>query len=109
MILEVGGEIDQLTSPRLHIATRQALADADRRPVVIDLSEVTFLAVAGLDVLVDAARTAQHRPEPLRIVVDHSRPVLRPLQLTGLDDALVLYRTLDEAVAGTVPPDLPAA
>jgi anti-sigma B factor antagonist len=68
---------------------------------------VTFLGLAGLDILLDAARAAQRRSEPLRVVVDHARPVLRPLQLTGLDDVLTLYRTREEAIAGITPPELP--
>lgn len=109
VILEVVGEIDKLTGPRLDEATREALDDADGRAVVIDLSQVTFLGLAGLHILLNAARAARRRSEPLRLVVDHARPVLRPLQLTGFDDVFTLYRTREEAIAGTTPPELPLA
>ena len=34
----------------------------------------------------------------LRVVVDHTRPVIRPIEMTGLDDLLALYTTLDLAL-----------
>jgi len=69
-------------------------------PLVIDLTDVSFLGSAGLAALVSARRQAQRRREPLRIVVDHNRPVIRPLEITGLDEVLALYHTVDEALVG---------
>jgi anti-sigma B factor antagonist len=37
--------------------------------------------------------------QSLRIVVDTSRPIIRPIQLAGLDEVLRLYRTVEEALA----------
>jgi anti-sigma B factor antagonist len=31
-------------------------------------------------------------------VVDHTRPVIRPIELTGLDDVLSLFDTVDDAL-----------
>ena len=45
----------------------------------IDMTEVEFLDQAGLSALVTAHRAAQRQDEPLRVVVDHNRPVVRPL------------------------------
>jgi hypothetical protein len=42
----------------------------------------------------------------LRVVVDHTRPVIRPLQLTGLDRTLSLYDYREQALAADAP-DLP--
>jgi anti-sigma B factor antagonist len=66
--------------------------------VVIDLSEVSFLGSAGLAALVDAAVAAEARREPLRVVVDHTRPVIRPLEATGRDQVLQLYRSVEDAL-----------
>jgi anti-sigma B factor antagonist len=65
---------------------------------VIDLTGVTFLGSPGLQALVDATRAARRRCEPLRIVVDHTRPVIRPIEMAGLDDLLALFHTVDQAV-----------
>jgi anti-sigma B factor antagonist len=68
--------------------------------VVVDLTNVTYLGSHGLTALVTAAVEAQHQDEPLRIVVDHQRQVIQPLQLTGLDKVLALYESVEDAISG---------
>jgi anti-anti-sigma regulatory factor len=67
---------------------------------ILDLTAVTFLGSAGLTALVEATR---HSAAPLRIVVDSNRPVIRPIEVTGLDDVLRLYHSVDEAVKTGMP------
>lgn len=98
VVVTAVGEVDSLTVPRLRAALDEALRSAPARRVVVDLLEVTFLASAGLSALVEAARQAEQRHEPLRIVVDHRRPVVRPIQITGLDELLVLRRSVADAL-----------
>jgi anti-sigma B factor antagonist len=38
--------------------------------------------------------------DSLRIVVDNTRPVIRPIQLTGLDQVLSLYYSVADALTG---------
>lgn len=98
VIVVVAGEVDLDTAPRLRAAITAALADAGAGACVVDLTEVTFLGSAGLTALLDGTREAEHRQEPLRIVVDANRPVIRPIEITGLDDVLSLYHSVDEAL-----------
>jgi anti-sigma B factor antagonist len=70
----------------------------DGHMLVIDLTEVTFLSSKGLQVLAEVTQTAQRRREPRRIVVDHTRPVIRPIEITGLDDVLALFTSLEDAL-----------
>ena len=100
VVLAVAGEIDLHTAPRLLAAVDTGFDQASDGPLVIDLTDVSFLGSAGLAALVSARRQAQRRREPLRIVVDHNRPVIRPLEITGLDEVLALYHTVDEALVG---------
>ena len=98
-MITVAGEIDVLTVDRL----RAAVSDGfDQLPagaiLVIDLTDVSFLDSQGLQALVDATVAARQRREPLRLVVDHTRPVIRPIELTGLDDILALFHTVDQAL-----------
>jgi anti-sigma B factor antagonist len=90
------GEVDVLTAGRLRAAVSKALreagADRGRRS-----DRVTFLGSHGLAALADEASTAQQRRQPLR-VVDETRPVIRPLQITGLDKVLSLYYSVEEAL-----------
>jgi anti-sigma B factor antagonist len=86
----VVGEIDVLTAPTVSGAVERQLAeraDGDTRPLVLDLSGVTFLASAGLAALANAKVLAAQHNVQLGVVAS-SRVVLRPLTLTGLDQAL---------------------
>jgi anti-sigma B factor antagonist len=98
VIVAAAGEIDLATAPRLGAAVRDSLAVPGPGPVVVDLTDVTFLASAGLGVLVDAHASAAVRREPLRVVVDHNRPELRPIQLVGLDEVLAQYNAVTDAL-----------
>ncbi|HET8642791.1 MAG TPA: anti-sigma factor antagonist [Pseudonocardiaceae bacterium] len=98
IVVSVAGEIDTLTTPRLRQAVGEAIDEAAGGSVIVDLTSVTFLGSPGLAALVEAVGQAQRRGGPLRVVVDRSRPVLRPIELTGLDDVLALYETVEEAL-----------
>ncbi|WP_199430645.1 STAS domain-containing protein [Qaidamihabitans albus] len=95
IVLGVAGELDLLTAPKLQDELTRAL---DQRPqtLVIDLSKVEFMGSAGLSVLVVAHRTAGEHTK-LRLVA-HGNATFRPLRLTGLDQAIPVYRSSDEAL-----------
>jgi anti-sigma B factor antagonist len=99
LILEVDGEIDGLTAPRLRDAVSKAFDRLDGKPLIIDLTAVRFLGSAGLRALFDIAGEAvhQHGRQPLRVVVDHTRPVIRPIEIVGLDNVLALYESVSDA------------
>ena len=63
---------------------------------MIDLTQVTFMSSTDLQALIDVALAAQGRCEPLPVVVDHTRPVMRPLKTTGLDRYFALRDTVDD-------------
>jgi anti-sigma B factor antagonist len=100
VILLVSGAIDGLTAPRLRAAIAEAFDRVDGRPLVIDLSEVRHLGSAGLRALFDSATEAvKHRGfQPLRVVVDDTRPVIRPIEIVGLDNVLALYNSVADAL-----------
>jgi anti-sigma B factor antagonist len=99
LVVTVAGEIDVLTVNRLRAAVAAGFDQLpDGATLVIDLTDVTFLGSPGLQALVEATRAAQRRREPLRIVVDHTRSVIRPIELTGLDDLLALFHTVEQAL-----------
>ena len=104
MVVTVAGEVDMFTAPRVAEAVGRALADPAVDVIVVDLTEVGFLDHAGLDALVDAHRAAERQREPLRVVVDHNRPVVRPLEITGLERVLALYYDVAEALAESSEP-----
>ncbi|MCU1642403.1 MAG: anti-anti-sigma factor [Nocardia sp.] len=94
VVLSAVGEVDMVSAPKLSSAVAEALSTG--APVlVIDLSEVGFFGSAGLSVLVEALEASAGRE--LRVVA--TAPVRRPVELTGLDELLDIYGTLEEALA----------
>ena len=95
-VLKVDGDIDLATVPALESAIEEALIPKPTG-LVIDLTEVGFLASAGLQTLVathnNVSETAHFA------VVANSAATSRPIQLTGLDQIFELYPTLDEALS----------
>ena len=100
IVLTVRGEVDLSTGVRLAEAGNDALRDGTRRPVVLDLSGVDFLSSSGLGILVALHDEGRDLGVPLRVVVDPTRPVIRPIRTMGLDEVLALYDSVDEAVTG---------
>ncbi|MFQ6330112.1 STAS domain-containing protein [Nocardia sp. CWNU-33] len=94
VVLSAAGEVDMVSAPKLSAAVAEALSIGS--PVlVIDLSEVGFFGSAGVTVLVEALEASAGRH--LRVVA--TAPVRRPVELTGFDELLDIYGTLEEALA----------
>ena len=100
LVLAVTGEIDALTTARFRAAVTQCLEEADDL-LVVDLIKVSFLSSHGLAALVSAAQESERSrfKPPIRLVVDNNRPVVRPIELTGLDQYLALYDSVDDALS----------
>lgn len=94
-ILEVTGEIDLSTVPRLRERLFE-LADSGQ-PLIIDLNRITFIDSSGLGVLVATARRASVHGASLHAVC--SRPQTRKLLwLTGVDRRIPLSATVEGAL-----------
>jgi anti-sigma B factor antagonist len=96
--LAVRGEIDTLTAPAFTAATDE-LVTAPGDVLVMDLTEVRFLASSGLAVLISAARRAEDRGIRLRLVVS-TRAVRRPLEITGTATLFELHNDPESAYGG---------
>ncbi|MGY5305916.1 STAS domain-containing protein [Nocardia gipuzkoensis] len=100
-MLMVAGEIDVATAPRF----RAELACAFLRraaTLVLDLSPVTFLAAAGLSVLVEA-QTEATRSRHRIVLITTVRPVDRAIEITGLADRFHRVASLDAALVDLSP------
>jgi anti-sigma B factor antagonist len=94
-LVSIGGEIDLSTAPAFEAVIAEALEE-DPPVLVIDLSEVAFMASVGLRIL---AGTQEKVGKSIQIaVVADGMATSRPMQLTGLDKLISLYPTLDEAL-----------
>lgn len=92
-VVAAQGEIDITSAPQLRAAL-ETVPVGEQSPIV-DLSQVAFMGSVGLSVLLAASEQAS--PQRLRVVV--SSQVRRPIEVTGLDQVLALYDTLDQALA----------
>lgn len=95
VVLTVSGDLDMLTAPALSEAIEAALCESPAA-LIVDLSEVHFLAAAGMNLLLVTQRDMPP-PVPFTVVAD-GPATRRPLALTGVDAVVSVHRTLDEAL-----------
>ena len=96
VVISASGVVDMLTSPQLETSIAGSLTK-NPAAIIVDLTDVDFLASAGMGVLV-AARDQASADIGFGVVA--SGPATsRPLKLVGLADIVGLYSTLDEARA----------
>ncbi|HKS49735.1 MAG TPA: STAS domain-containing protein [Amycolatopsis sp.] len=95
VVLSVAGEIDLVSAPSLEEPLTHALAERPKI-LIVDLTEVGFLASAGMSVLVAAHNRAGEHTD-MRLVASGSA-TFRPMELTGLAEALAIYPDLNQAL-----------
>lgn len=101
VVIEVGGEVDMLTSPRLRDSILEQFGDPDDvRLVVVALDDVVFLGTSGLAVLIEMRDAALGSGVGLRLACT-ARRVLRPLAIAGLVPLFDIHPTVEEALADT--------
>jgi anti-sigma B factor antagonist len=101
VVIEVGGEVDMLTSPQLRTtALAQFEPGSGTELVVLGMDGVTFLGTSGLAVLIEVREAAHAAGVELRVACT-ARRVLRPLTIAGLLPLFDIHPTLDEALAAT--------
>lgn len=96
VVLTVSGEVDLLSAPQLDEAIHTALTTGPAA-VIVDLSNVDFLASAGMTVLVTVQ--AEVAPPTRFAVVANGPATSRPIKLIGLDSIVSVYSTLDSALS----------
>lgn len=95
-ITEVTGEVDVYTAPQLDEAL-SALVEGGNNKLIVDLSGVEFLDSTGLGVLVKALKRVRENDGSLAVVATTDR-ISKVFRITGLDAAIGLHGSVDEAV-----------
>ena len=96
-VVTLRGELDLAGASGLRDRLRTACDESDGR-VVLDLGELTFMDSTGLSILVeyhDRTRAAGGR----LVLVAPRTAVVRVLDITGLDERLMICDRLDEVAA----------
>lgn len=96
-VVAVSGEIDLAVAGRFAALIDQELR-LRPRALLIDATGLTFCAARGLTVLLDATSDALIAGVPFAIC-GRCRPLLRPIELLGLDHALPLHSSTADALA----------
>jgi anti-sigma B factor antagonist len=94
-VLQVGGEIDVATAPRLREQLIKLVND-QRFSIVVDLEGVDFIDSTGLGVLVGALKRVRTNEGDLALVCTGPR-ILKVFEITGLTKVFTIHRTVDEA------------
>ncbi|HET9171666.1 MAG TPA: STAS domain-containing protein [Actinospica sp.] len=84
-LLAVAGEVDLGSSPALRQAVEQRLEAG--RPLLLDLTAVTFLDSFGIRILLGCAKTAETRGAKFTVIP--SEAVARVLELTGVTPEII--------------------
>ena len=98
-VIDVQGEIDMYTAPRL----RELLIDLVTKgsyQLVVNLDTVGFLDSTGLGVLVGGLKRVRAHDGSLDLVCTQQR-ILKIFRITGLTEVFGIYETVDQAIAAT--------
>lgn len=96
IVVRLAGELDATTAPRLHELLAPQLSSA-AEILVLDMSELSFLGVAGLELVGHAQRHAVSRGKVL-CLVDGPVCVDRALKAAGWSTTIPRYRSVAAAV-----------
>ena len=92
----ISGRLD--ASGETSIASRLVeLASEAKKTVVVDLSDVQYLASIGVGALIASAKAVNAHGGKMALVVNKSSPVMMSIHATGIDKLIPIYRTLFDA------------
>lgn len=96
-IVDVGGQVDASTAPRLREHLIKTI-EAGQNRVVVNMLSVSFMDSSGLAVLLGGLRRVAERDGTMKLVSGNG-PVHRLLSVTSLDKIFPVHRTVPEAIA----------
>jgi anti-sigma B factor antagonist len=95
--VSVSGELDQGTAPELRSVLGETLG-IPTVAVLVDLSDCDFIDSTGLSLLVEAKRRLAEERREFGVCCPDA-DVRRLLELTGIDEAVGLFDSRDDAIA----------
>ena len=96
-IIEVGGEIDVYTAPKLRDKITELVGNGDYH-LVIDMEKVDFLDSTGLGVLVGGLKKVRAHDGSLQLVCNQER-LLKIFRITGLAKVFTIHASAESATA----------
>jgi len=96
-IIEVGGEIDVYTAPKLRDRISELVADGNYN-LVIDMENVDFLDSTGLGVLVGGLKKLRAHDGSMQLICTQER-LLKIFRITQLAKVFAIYDSQADALA----------
>ena len=96
-IIEVGGEIDVYTAPKLREQLIELVSDGCYH-IVVDLEKVDFLDSTGLGVLVGGLKRVRNHDGSLQLVCTQEK-ILKIFRITGLTKVFPIHSSVADAIA----------
>lgn len=100
-VLEIVGEIDIHTAPRVQEAVERVAGPACRR-LLLDLDRVPYIDSSGLVVLINALKRMQSHQGEVAFVCTNPH-LIKVFDLTGLSQVMRIHPTTEAAVLGFAP------
>jgi anti-sigma B factor antagonist len=95
-VVEVGGEIDVYTAPKLREQLVELVNDG-KYHLIVDMEGVDFLDSTGLGVLVGGLKRVRAHDGSLRLVCTQER-ILKIFRITGLTKVFPIHGSVAEAI-----------
>ena len=96
-VVEVTGEIDVYTAPKLREQLAE-LVDSGRHDIVVDMQGVEFLDSTGLGVLVGGLKRVKQHDGSMNLVCTQER-ILKIFRITGLTKVFPIHDSVAAALA----------
>ncbi|MGH2405509.1 MAG: STAS domain-containing protein [bacterium] len=98
VVLDVGGELDLYTSPKLKAAIDALLSEGHNR-LLVNLTETTYLDSTALSILSAALKQARDADTGGNVGLIYNRPQIeRMFSITGLNEVFPVFKTENEAL-----------
>jgi anti-anti-sigma factor len=94
--INIAGRLDILGTDEIAIKFT-ALACADNRRLIVDLTGVSFLASIGIRAIISNAKALQQRGGRMILFVGDNDSVIKTLETTGIDTVLPIFRDMTAA------------
>jgi anti-sigma B factor antagonist len=98
-VLEVAGEIDVYTAPKLREKLIELVNEGSYH-LVVDLEKVDFLDSTGLGVLVGGLKRVRNHDGSLELVCTQDK-ILKIFRITGLTKVFPIHDSVEDAIAGS--------
>ncbi len=98
-VLEVAGEIDVYTAPKLREKLIELVSEGSYH-LIVDLENVDFLDSTGLGVLVGGLKRVRNHDGSLQLVCTQEK-ILKIFRITGLTKVFPIHASVAEAAAST--------